>query len=237
MTTGARVAVVVPALDEETSIADVVAGFRAEPEVALVVVVDNASRDRTAERARAAGAVVVREERRGYGAALRAGIEHALGAGCGVVVLAEADGTFDPRDLGLLLAPLERHGLVLGSRTRELYGALRHGNLAVARLLAGLWPRSSCRLTDVGCTYRAFTADVWARLRAGVRADGPEFSPQMIAEAFRRRVATCEVPVRYGARAGGESKHTGSAGAVARTAARMLGAILAKRFEREPSPR
>jgi glycosyltransferase involved in cell wall biosynthesis len=155
---GARVAVVVPALDEEASIAAVVAGFRARPEVAQVIVVDNASRDRTAERARAAGAVVVREDRPGYGAALRAGIEHALGSGCDIVVLSEADGTFEPGEIGSLLAPLDRHGLVLGSRTHALRGALRHGNRAVARVLAALWPRSACPLTDVGCTYRALTA-------------------------------------------------------------------------------
>jgi glycosyltransferase involved in cell wall biosynthesis len=227
----ARVAVVVPALDEEASIAAVVAGFRAQSEVERVIVVDNASRDRTAECARAAGAEVVREDRPGYGAALRAGIEHALGSGCDVVVLTEADGTFDPGEIGRLLAPLDRHGLVLGSRTRVLEGALRHGNRAVAWVLAALWPRSACALTDVGCTYRALTAGTWARLRAGARADGPEFSPQMIAEAFRQRIATRVVPVSYGTRSGGESKHTGSARAVARTATRMLRAIVAKRLE------
>ena len=66
------VAAIIPVLDEESAIADVVAGVLAQ--VATVIVVDGRSRDRTAERARAAGAHVVVETRRGYGRALRAGI-------------------------------------------------------------------------------------------------------------------------------------------------------------------
>src|SRR5262245_61115 len=99
MQSGRRVAVVVPALDEEESIAAVVHGFRALGTVDLVVVVDNGSHDHTGERALAAGAVVIAERRPGYGAALRAGIEHAIGLGAGVVALVEADATFDPTDL------------------------------------------------------------------------------------------------------------------------------------------
>jgi len=232
---GRRVAVIVPALDEEASIAGVARGFRALEAVDLVVVVDNGSRDRTAERARAAGAVVLTESRTGYGAALRAGIVHALDLGAGILVLAEADGTFDPVDLGSLLAALAGedrggHDLVLGSRTASMGGALRHGNRAVAWLLAALWPRSSCRLTDVGCTYRAMTIEAWNRVHAAARADGPEFSPQMICAAFAQRLAVCEVPVRYGPRASGTSKHTGSSWAAARTALRMLRAILVQRI-------
>ncbi len=225
-----RIALVIPALDEEASIGIVVRDFRAQPALELVLVVDNGSHDRTAERARAEGAQVVTENRPGYGAALRAGIEHAFGLGLEIVVLAEADGTFDPADLGPLLAALAGRDLVLGSRTAEMRGALRHGNRAVAWLLSALWWRRSCRLTDVGCTYRALTAEAWAALRDGARADGPEFSPQMICEAFRRRLAVREIPVRYGARTSGASKHTGSTWAAERTAARMLRTILALRI-------
>lgn len=224
-----RVALVIPALNEEASIATVVRDFRAQPAVELVLVVDNASRDRTGERARSAGAEVVLESRPGYGAALRAGIENAFARGLDIVVLAEADGTFEPGELEPMLAALEGRDLVLGSRTDSMRGALRHGNRAVAWLLSTLWWRSSCRLTDVGCTYRALTARAWDAMRDGVGADGPEFSPQMICAAFERRLAVCEIPVRYGARTSGASKHTGSPWATARTAARMLRAILVQR--------
>jgi len=227
-----RACVVVPALDEEAGIAAVVAGFRARPEVERVLVVDNGSRDRTAERARAAGAEVRAEARPGYGSALRAGLEHALHTGARRLVLVEADDTFDPADVGRLLEPLASHDLVLGSRHGS--GALpRHqelGNLIVARLVSGLWPRGAIALTDVGCTYRALTAAAWERLRARVTASGPEFSPQMICAAFAQPLAVREVRVAHRARAGGSSKHTGDLGALTRTALRMLRTIGAERM-------
>ncbi|HEX6883994.1 MAG TPA: glycosyltransferase family 2 protein [Planctomycetota bacterium] len=228
----ARVTVVVPALDEEGSVAAVVRAFRARPEVAAVVVVDNGSRDATAARAREAGARVIAEARRGYGAALRAGIGYACAQGAEVVALVEADGTFAAEDLPRLLGPLETHALVLGSRTAAMGGLLAAGNRLVARIQSALWPRSGCRLSDVGCTYRALTRTAWQALAPGLTADGPELAPQMVCEAFRRGLRVSEVPVRYGSRTSGASKHTGSAGPVLRTALRMLRAILAKRLER-----
>jgi glycosyltransferase involved in cell wall biosynthesis len=113
---GVRLAVVVPALDEEASIAEVVESFRRIAAVDEVVVVDNGSRDRTGERARSAGARVLNEPRPGYGSALRAGIGHVIERGAGLVALAEADGTFEAADLEQLLAGLGPEGLVLGSR-------------------------------------------------------------------------------------------------------------------------
>jgi glycosyltransferase involved in cell wall biosynthesis len=229
---GKRLAVVIPALDEEASIAAVVADFRAQPEVDEVVVVDNGSRDSTAARARAAGARVIPEARRGYGAALRRGIEEALAAGAERVALCEADGTFAAEELALLLDPLASADLVLGSRARHLAGALGLGNRLVARLLSALWPRRSIGLSDVGCTYRAFTADTWRRLAPELDADGPAFSPQMMCAAFRAGLAVREVSVQYGARTGGSSKHTGDVRGVLRTALVMLRAILRARLRR-----
>jgi len=225
-----RVVLVVPALDEEASIGEVVRAFRARTALAEVVVVDNGSRDRTAARAREAGAVVVHVERRGYGAALGAGIEHALRGGATAVVLAEADGTFDPAELGSLLAGLAESDLVLGSRSAGLGTALRLGNGLVARLLALLWWPRSIALSDVGCTYRALRAQAWRALEPARAPAGPEFSPWMIGAAFRARLRVREIPVRYGPRTGGASKHGGSAGAVVRTALRMLRAVLGQRL-------
>ena len=227
---GKRVAVVIPALDEEASIAAVVADFRALGLVDEVVVVDNGSRDHTAERARAAGARVVAEARRGYGAALRRGIEEALAAGAELVALCEADGTFAAAELARLLAPLDEVDLVLGSRAEHLAGALGLGNRLMARLVSALWPRRSIRLGDVGCTYRAFTAATWHRLAPALDADGPAFSPQMMCAAFGAGLAVRELSVRYGARSGGSSKHTGDVRGVLRTALVMLRAILRARL-------
>ena len=86
-----RISVVIPALNEEEPIAEVVgaipAGIADE-----VIVVDNGSTDRTAERAQAAGAVVISEPRRGYGRACRAGID-AVSSGCEIIVFLDGDGS------------------------------------------------------------------------------------------------------------------------------------------------
>ena len=243
---GRKVSVVIPAHDEEATIAEVVAGFRARaPAVDEIVVVDNNCRDRTAELARAAGARVVQESAPGYGCALRRGMDEASGD---VLVLVEADGSFRPEDALKLLVYLQDADMVVGTRTtRQMVeqGAnmrqlLRWGNVVVAKGFELLW-YLSCepRLTDVGCTYRALRRSSWQRLRAHVREPGPAFSPEMMAEAMVQRLRMIEVPVHYLRRRGGESKHSANWFKVAHTATGMIRAILRKRWEgffRKPDP-
>lgn len=235
---GRALAVVVPAHNEETTIAGVVGDLLSQSQVDRVIVVDNNCADATAARARAAGAEVIPESARGYGCAIRAGLDHAFQTGAGIAAITEADGSFRGKDLQKLLAYLEDGAMVLGTRTtRQLIeqGAnmdkkLRWGNVFMAKLLELLWylPHEP-RLTDVGCTYRVLWKETWLTLRAGTRESGPSFSPEMICEAYRRGLRVIEVPVHYGARLGGESKHGKSLAKVARTALGMLSTILRKR--------
>jgi glycosyltransferase involved in cell wall biosynthesis len=236
---GNRVTVVVPAHDEQDTIAEVVRDFRAQPPVDRVLVVDNNCRDATAERARAAGAEVVAESAPGYGAAIRAGLDHAVATGAEILVVTEADGSFRGGDVWKLLHYLEDCHMALGTRTtRQMVeqGAnmdkvLRWGNVVMAKLLEAFWylPHEP-RLTDVGCTYRALWATTWRSIRAGTRESGPAFSPEMICAAYQRGLRVIEVPVHYGERLGGESKHSDSFPKVARTALGMFRAICRKRF-------
>jgi glycosyltransferase involved in cell wall biosynthesis len=233
------IAVVIPAYNEEQTIGEVVAEFVAEPSVDRVVVVDNNCKDATAELAAAAGAEVIAEASPGYGAALRAGLDHAAETGAGVLVLCEADGSFRASDLPKLLSYLPDGRMVLGTRTtRQMVDQaanmdkkLRWGNVLMAKLLELFWyfPHEP-RLTDVGCTYRAVWADAWRRIGPGTREAGPSFSPEMICEAYRQGLRVIEVPVHYGARQGGESKHSESFSKVAKTAIGMFRTICRKRF-------
>ena len=109
-----HVTVIIPAYNEEATIADVVRDFRSRSDVDEVLVVDNNCKDRTAEFALAAGARVVSEAKPGYGCALRGGMD---AAGDGVLVLVEADGSFKALDLPKFLAYLEPDTLVMGTRT------------------------------------------------------------------------------------------------------------------------
>jgi len=233
------VGVVVPCYNEEASIAAVVRDFKAQEHVDRVFVADNNSRDASAARAVEAGGEVVPAPKQGYGEALRAGLDHALAQGVGVIVLTEADGSFRASDLPKLLAYLPDCAMVLGTRTtRQMVqqGAnmdrkLRWGNVAMAKLLELFWfhPHEP-RLTDVGCSYRALWADTWSKVGPGTRESGPSFSPEMICEAYRKGLRVIEIPVHYGERTGGISKHSRSFAQVARTAWRMFKTICRKRF-------
>lgn len=231
-----HVTVIIPAYNEEATIGDVVRDFRSRPEVDEVLVVDNNCRDRTAELARAAGARVVAESKKGYGCALRGGMDAAAD---GILVLVEADGSFRARDLPKFLAYLEQGTLVMGTRTTSqmvdqaanMRSLLRWGNVIVGKLVEIAWYISmEPRLTDVGCTYRALHKSTWARIRPGVRESGPAFSPEMMCEALRQRIRVIEIPVHYFARMGGESKHSASFAKLSRTALMMLRAIVRKRL-------
>jgi UDP-N-acetylglucosamine diphosphorylase / glucose-1-phosphate thymidylyltransferase / UDP-N-acetylgalactosamine diphosphorylase / glucosamine-1-phosphate N-acetyltransferase / galactosamine-1-phosphate N-acetyltransferase len=234
-----NVTVVIPAYNEEATIAQVVEGFRALPCVDRVLVVDNNCKDRTAELARAAGAEVISESKPGYGSALRAGLDHAVKTGGQVLVLTEADGSFAAGDIWKLLSYLPDCRMVLGTRTtRQMVeqGAnmdvkLRWGNVAMAKLLElfWYWPHEP-RLTDVGCTYRALWAETWVQIRERTREAGPAFSPEMICAAYQVGLRVIEIPVHYGARLGGSSKHSESFRKVAKTALMMFRTICRKRF-------
>jgi glycosyltransferase involved in cell wall biosynthesis len=233
---GRSVSLVIPAYNEEATIAEVVSEYRKEPLLDEIVVVDNNCKDRTAERAAAAGARVVPEARKGYGAALMGGMDAAKGD---ILVLTEADGSFRARDVKKLVMYLEDADFVVGTRTtRQMVeqGAnmrflLRWGNVAMAKWLELLWYfRHEPRFTDVGCTYRAITKDCWQKIRGSMTSTGPAFSPEMMCEALMKGGRVIEIPVTYSPRAGGESKHSDTFGRQARTAWKMFRVICRKRF-------
>jgi glycosyltransferase involved in cell wall biosynthesis len=196
-----RVAVVIPALDEEGAIGDVV---RAVPRqlVADIIVVDNGSTDRTAAMAHDAGATVIGEPVRGYGAACRAG---AMAAGAAdILVFLDGDRSDDPSEMALVLGPVVdgRADLVIGSRTagfteeRALTPQQRFGNRLVTGLLRILY---GLRLSDIG-PFRAIRMDVFRDLGMEHRTHG--WPVEMIVKAARKGYRVVEVPVSCRRRVG-----------------------------------
>lgn len=202
------VTAVVPAWNEEETIAAVVEGLRAV--VDEVLVVDGASTDATVARARAAGATVVLEPRRGYGRACLTGAERAAGAEA--LLFVDGDGSADPAQAGALVAPIlaGTADLVLGSRVRgrRARGAMAlhqyAGNVLVAAIVRR---RHGVAVTDVP-PYRAVRASTLRDLGMTELTYG--WPTEMIVRAAARGYRVVEVPVDHRARAGGRSKVSGS---------------------------
>ena len=226
------VTVVMPAFNEEEGIQDVVEGFRSLAVVAEVVVVDNNSRDRTAEKAKRAGARIVNEEKQGYGYACRRAL---LECKTEWALLVESDKTFRPGDINKFLAYTDSFDCIFGTRTSRTCiweGAnmgyfLRYGNCAVGKYLEYLH-NGPC-LTDVGCSYKMIRRDVIADISQFWEVGDSAFSPELMILCIRRGWGCVEIPVHYGNRVG-VSKITGSFGKAFCLGLRMIGLITKYRF-------
>jgi hypothetical protein len=204
-----EISVVIPCLNEESAIAQVVdqafAGLAAAGVGGEVIVVDNGSEDRSAELARAAGATVVSEPRRGYGSAYLAGLGAARGR---YVVMADADGTYPLDRLASFVERLRAGAdLVIGNRFGGTIhpGAMPWANRYVGNpLLTGMLNllfRSG--VADAHCGLRAVRRDVVPQLK--LSATGMEFASEMVIKAGKRRLRIEEIPIDYRPRLG-ESK-------------------------------
>ncbi len=155
------VSLVIPAFNEEAAIGrtldEVAPVLAAHPARWEVIVVDDGSRDRTAEEARARGARVVTHRRnRGYGAALKSGVLSARGD---TVVFYDADNQFEPADIPRLMTELSDHDAVLGARTSSSYAPFsRRGGKKVLGWLANYLART--QIPDLNCGLRAVRRDL-----------------------------------------------------------------------------
>jgi glycosyltransferase involved in cell wall biosynthesis len=214
-----RIAVLVPCLNESATIADVITGCRTYVPDAAIYVIDNGSSDDTIGIARAAGAEVIVERRRGKGRALRTG----FGAvDADFFVLVDGDGQMPLDRIPALLQPiLAGHAdMVVGSRSLgrddESRFVNRLGNWAFSLLLRTLL---RVRLTDVLSGFRAVSVESARALP--LAADGFEIEVELTIKAAQRRQRIVELPIAARARpAGGSSRLR-----VVRDGLRILGAI------------
>jgi glycosyltransferase involved in cell wall biosynthesis len=204
------VSVIIPALNEEEPIAGVVRECLATKIPSEIIVVDNGSDDRTAERAREAGARVVTAPR-GYGRACAAGVR-ALNPECGIVVFLDGDGSDCPEFINQLVDPIAAgtYDFVIGSRTR---GKRQSGSMNFQQIFAGRlagWLMSilyGVRYTDM-CPFRAIRRDALEKLSMKEETYGWNLEMQM--KAARLGLRILEVPVGHRRRAGGVSKVSGT---------------------------
>jgi len=164
-----RVLVIIPALNEEATVAEVVASVSGHLD-ADILVVDDGSRDLTAERAVAAGATVLRHPfNLGVGAALRTGFQYARDEGYQIAVQLDADGQHDPAAIATLLAALDDADFVIGSRFggTASYDVGRTRRRAMRLLQFTMRLLSGRTFTDTSSGFRAFSRPASLLARAG----------------------------------------------------------------------
>jgi glycosyltransferase involved in cell wall biosynthesis len=202
--------VVIPALNEEASIEQVVKEVRAALPDAHVVVVNDGSVDRTAAVARAAGGDVIDLPFNiGVGGALRAGFRFALRFGYQTVVQVDGDGQHDPSDISGLLAGLTEADIVIGARFAgtgdyQVRGARK---LAIKLLARSLSKRTGVQLTDSTSGFRAFNhraVEVFAR---DYPAEYLGDTVEALVIASKAGLQVMQVPAHIRPRLGGTPSH------------------------------
>jgi glycosyltransferase involved in cell wall biosynthesis len=228
------VSVIIPALNEEEPIAGVVREVAATKIPADIIVVDNGSTDRTADRAREGHARVVKALR-GYGRACSAGVD-ALRPECGIVVFLDGDGSDCPEFMNHLVDPIAAgtHDFVIGSRTR---GQREPGSMSFQQIVAGriagwiLRLLYGVRYTDM-CPFRAIRRDALEKL--GMREQTYGWNLEMQMKAARIGLRILEIPVNHRRRAGGESKVSGTLRGTFVAGTRIMATLIRIAAEKKP---
>ncbi len=220
-----KVAAIIPALNEEAAIGIVVKAIPRDV-VTDVIVVDNGSSDHTTDVARAAGAIVVSQPERGYGAACMAGVAAAFAATADIVVFMDGDAADVPDRLADLVALIARGEaqLVLGVRDGDVErGAMlwhqRLGNKLVTAMIGRL---SGRRLRDLP-SLKAIDAATLRSLDLRERTHG--WTAEMLTKAAFRGVCIAEMPTAYRRRIG-VSKVSGSMKGSTLAAYRIVAAVI-----------
>lgn len=229
MLSNKKIAVIIPALNEEKTLPLVLNDIDREL-VDEVVVVDNGSSDRTYEIAKDWGAAVLSESRRGYGYPCLRAIEYLKSNKPDIVVFLDGNYSDHPDEIIKLVEPMvkEEYDLVLGSRVMgrveagSLRSPVRFGNLLATTLISIFY---GFKYTDLG-PFRAIKFDSLLALDLN---DNLGWTVEMQAKAVRAKLKIKEVPVSY--RAGtGKSKFTGNIKGIAVIGYRILRAVFGNLF-------
>jgi glycosyltransferase involved in cell wall biosynthesis len=198
-----KLSVLIPVFNEERSVARLLERVKAAPVDKEIVVVDDCSRDRTAEILRSISGIrlLTHARNQGKGAAVRTALAHATGD---VAVIQDADLEYDPDDYPALLEPFRspRIDAVYGSRFRGNSSFLPASRLAnyfltfMTDLLFG-----GC-ITDMETCYKAVRRPLFQSLN--LTANRFEIEPEITVKLLRRGCRIVEVPIRYQARKEGK---------------------------------
>jgi glycosyltransferase involved in cell wall biosynthesis len=234
------VLVIIPAWNEEETVAATVREVFASAPYADLVVVNDGSTDRTAQVARAAGAAVIDlPVNLGVGGAMRAGYKHAFRSGYDITVQIDADGQHDPTELAKLVQTLDSEGadIVIGARFAGTGGyAIRGPRRWTMQILSRVLSRvAGTKLTDTTSGFKACSRQAIALFATNYPAEYLGDTIEALVIASRARMVIRQVPVAMRPRAGGRPSHSPlrSAAFLARA---MLALLVALSRPSEPVP-
>lgn len=201
-----EVSVVLPCLNEEESIAICIEKikkvFSEQKITGEIIVVDNGSQDKSVEISKSHGAKVVFESHKGYGSALRRGIEESSGK---YIVMGDADDTYDFLEIPKFIKLLkDNYDLVIGARFkgRILPGAMSWshryiGNPILSGMLRFFFGGS---VSDAHCGLRGFSKEAYKKMN--LHTTGMEFASEMVVHSLKKKLKIAEVPITYHPRKG-----------------------------------
>lgn len=218
-----KICVVIPAYNEESSIQQVINGYRSHKFVRDVIMIDNHSDDRTIELARQCGAkVITKNENKGYAHSIVMGLRESLKTDANLIVLTEADGTLSGNDLNKMLPYIEHCDVVHGSRQVQILteeGNLRQeaihvwGNYILSKIIQLKYLNwvhlGIVNINDIGCAHRMFRRKVIEEVQNEFTYPGTDMPVAGVAfpifltmKLLEKDFRIVEIPVTYKKRAG-----------------------------------
>jgi glycosyltransferase involved in cell wall biosynthesis len=192
------ISIIIPAYNEEASIANVLQGLEAWRTRAEIIIVDDCSTDRTAQIAEQAGFRVIRHRmNKGYGAALKTGIRAATGD---IIVMMDADSEHHAAQISNLLDHLDNNDMVVGARTKGSHAPLmrRPGKWLLSKVANYL---AQTNIPDLNSGFRAFRKDV-AKLFLHILPNGFSFTTTLTLALFKEGYSVAYVPITTSPRIG-----------------------------------
>ncbi len=225
-----NIAVIIPAFNEEKSIAKVIEAIPKNL-VQYIIVVNNNSTDETVTVAKAAGAIVLTENRKGYGWACLKGMDYLKNLSIDIVVFLDGDFSDFPEEIALLISPITNQNMdmvigsrVLGNREKgSLLPQQRFGNWLATKLIRIFY---GAKFTDLG-PFRAIRYNRLMELKMADKTYG--WTIEMQIKAAKKKHHFCEVPVSYRKRIG-VSKVSGTIKGTILAGIKIIFAVFKYRF-------
>ena len=227
-----EISLILPTYREKESIRHTILEFQSISQIKEIIVIDNNSELGTIENIQDLEIKVVKENRQGYGWAIKKGISEAQ---FDYIAVCEPDGTFKPSDIYKLISYLPESDFVVGTRTNTIFiwsGAnmglfLRWGNWFVAKLTEIIF--NTTYLSDVGCTFRIIKKHCALEIVKRCKNNKSAFGFEMILEGFKLKKRIIQIPINYKERIG-TSSVTGSKFKAFILGLNMIKMLITKRF-------